>query len=608
MLNDMAFDLEEVKKIKSIVESIEKDDKNPFLFYKKLISAVNKADFIPRNKKNDYNEIEKKNKAYKANRDYCLLSSKQLNVVGFYKSVEVIQIFLIDKTKDRKNPIVRNIYSLFTYCEKEYESTFFKYLSKKLIPISKDYSVGILQGTIKISEADECFFNIQNGSLFINKEHCLISPKLFLLPKNFIPKNNTKNPSILNNIIKPNYWGDCYLIEFFDEEKNFFNDNPNSRKYIEKICDIVKNTPEIKINLSNVRDRFGNIIFQFPITIYNTIINSLNDCVSVEIEGEAHPSLTIPRNLLINVKNSYDDSITGDALLKVSALSFNKKIELGDNKNLEITIRDHDTGLLIHNAVYIPIESAEISMNMGVTNLPPRIIMDRSGAVVSETDFLLRDTLVVGKKMNQSYETFIRERSENNDIIRHSDDYLVVLKDGRAEALEFITKKINGSGIKEICLWDPYLSAKDIIDSLYSEKTGVPFRCITSYKKAKLVKDGELVSDQDSIKSFLEYKQDVIDDFTALSNNFFVNLKFLAQHDTYGWDFHDRFLILIPTEDTRLPIVYSLGTSVNILGKTHHTIQKVTNPNIILYNFEKLWEELDNSNCLLIEYKDGELV
>lgn len=608
MLNDKAFGLEEMEEIKKIVESIKKDDKNPFLFYKQLMSAINKADFMPRNKKNNYNEVEKKNKAYKANRDYCLLSSKQLNVVGFYNSVEVVQIFLIDKTKDRRNPIVRNIYTLFTYCEKEYESTSFKYLSEKLNPISKDYSIGILRGNISIYEADECFFNIQNGTLVINREHCLISPKLFLLPKNFIPKNNAKNPPILNNIIKPNYWGDCYLIEFFDEEKKFFNDNPNSRKYIEKICEIVKNTPEININLSNVRDRFGNIIFQFPITIYNTIISSLNDCISVEIEVEANPLLTIPRNLLINVKNSYDDSITGDAFLEVNTLSFRKKSELGDNKNLEITIRDRDSGLLIHNAVYIPIESTKISMNMGFVNLPPRIIMDRSGAVVSETGFALRDTLVVGKKTDQSYEAFIHERAENNDIIRHSDDYLVALKDGRNEALEFIAKKINGSDLKEICLWDPYLSAKDIIDSLYTEKTGVPFRCITSYKKAKLIKDGEVVSDQDAVKSFFEYKQNIIDDFAALSNNFFVNLKFLAQHDTYGWDFHDRFLILIPTEDTRLPIVYSLGTSVNILGKTHHTIQKVTNPNIILYNFEKLWEELDNPNCLLIEFKDGEKV
>ena len=152
------------------------------------------------------------------------------------------------------------------------------------------------------------------------------------------------------------------------------------------------------------------------------------------------------------------------------------------------------------------------------------------------------------------------------------------------------------------------MSAVDIIDALYSENTGIYFRCITSYKKSKTVKDGELLTTDETVKSFLEYKLDVINDFSALSNNIGINLKFLAQHDEYRWDFHDRFLILTPAEDTQLPEVYSLGTSVNMLGKTHHMIQKVTNPNVILHNFDDLWDKLNNSNCLLIEYKDGEIV
>ena len=74
-------------------------------------------------------------------------------------------------------------------------------------------------------------------------------------------------------------------------------------------------------------------------------------------------------------------------------------------------------------------------------------------------------------------------------------------------------------------------------------------------------------------KSFLEYKQKMNDDFNSLSNNYGVTLKFLAQHDQYGWEFHDRFLILIPTDELNLPEVYSLGTSINMLGKIHHTIR-----------------------------------
>lgn len=602
----MKFSLEEMGKIKKIVESVEKNEKNPFLLYRQLISAVNQADFMPESPKNDYNEIEKKNKAYKANRDFCLLSS-QLNIVGFYNSVEFIQIFLVDKKKGKENSIVKNIYTLFTYSEVNYVSTSIKYVGK-LTPINKNYSVGVMKGVVSKREADKYFFNIQNGNFVVNDDNCEISPKLFLLPKNFIPKNNMKIPSMLNNIIKPNYWGDNYLIEFFDEEKNFFDGDPNSREYIEKICNIVKNISEFSIDLSKVRDRFGNIIFQFPITICKTIVESVKDFVSVHVKIESHPLLAYSRNLSINVQTSCEDSITGESYFESNALSFDRVCEIGDDDNLQVSIRDRCYNLLLHNAVYIPIKNVNISMNIGLPNIPQRLIKDRNGSVISTMDVLVRNSFDVGKRLNKTYETYIQERVENNNIIRHSDDYLIVGKDDRKKALEFISKKINRNKWKEICLWDPYLSAVDIIDALYSENTGIYFRCITSYKKSKTVKDGELLTTDETVKSSLEYKLDVINDFSALSNNIGINLKFLAQHDEYGWDFHDRFLILTPAEDTQLPEVYSLGTSVNMLGKTHHMIQKVTNPNVILHNFDDLWDKLNNSNCLLIEYKDGEIV
>lgn len=606
MLNDMIFNHEEMEKIKKIVESVDKKENNPLLFYKQLISMINNADFMPENQKDDYNEIEKKNKAYKANRDFCLLSS-QLNVVGFYNSVEFIQIFLVDKKKGKGNSIIKNIYTLFTYSEENYASTSFDYVGK-LTPINKNYSVGVMKGIMSKHEADKCFFNIQNGNFVVKEGNCKISPKLFLLPKNFIPKNNMKTPSMLNNIIKPNYWGDNYLIEFFDEDKNFFDGDSNSREYIEKICNIVKNISAFSIDLSKVRDRFGNIVFQFPITICKTIVESVKDFVSVHVKIESHPLLASSKNLSINIRTSCEDSITGESCLESNTLSFDQICEIGDDDNLQISVRDRCYNLLLHNAVYIPIKDIEFSMNIGSSNIPQRLIKDRNGSVISAMDVFVRNSFDVGKRLDKTYETYIQERIENNNIIRHSDDYLIIGKDDRKKALEFISKKLNRKKWKEICLWDPYLSAVDIIDALYSEKTGIYFRCITSYKKSKTVKDGELLTTDETVKSFLEYKQDIINDFCALSNNIGINLKFLAQHDEYGWDFHDRFLILIPAEDTQLPEVYSLGTSVNMLGKTHHMIQKVTNPNVILHNFDDLWDKLNNSDCLLIEYKDGELV
>ena len=551
----------------------------------------------------DYYDSEKEKKALYANKDYELLSNP--GTIGFYTCVEVVQIFLVDKTTENKTQNIKNIYTLFTFSEQDFIKSTFKYVLEKPKSLSKDYSIGIIKGIISIDDAYTCFFNIQKGLFSLNGENCSISNKLFLLPKSLVSKENMKYIPMLNKVIKPNYWGDNYIIEFFDEEKSFFKSCLDSRKYIEKICNILKNISEINIDLSKVRDRFGNILFQFPITIYKTTVELLQDFITIKIKGEAHPLLTTSKDLSLYIRSTYDDLITGDYSCNVNSLSFLQTCVLGDDNNIEITIRDNTHNLLIHHSLLIFTKYIQCAIHSSIENGPQREIRDRNGNVISVIDIFHTEILKIGKNQEKTYETYIYERQKNNEIIHHSNDYLVVLKDQREEAFDFISQRMKKNDLKEICLWDPYLSAIDIIAALYTENTGVPFRCITSYKKSNTIKDEAVMPKINIAKSFLEYKQKMNDDFNSLSNNYGVTLKFLAQHDQYGWEFHDRFLILIPTDELNLPEVYSLGTSINMVGKTHHIIQKITNPNIILSNFENLWKELDNSNCIITEFNKG---
>ena len=91
---------------------------------------------------------------------------------------------------------------------------------------------------------------------------------------------------------------------------------------------------------------------------------------------------------------------------------------------------------------------------------------------------------------------------------------------------------------------------------------------------------------------------------TSLSNNLNVRLDFRCQHGCYGYSFHDRFLILVPSDKEVLPVAYSLGSSVNGIGKQHHIIQKITNPRIILASFELLWSALKPANCRILSLPD----
>ena len=84
------------------------------------------------------------------------------------------------------------------------------------------------------------------------------------------------------------------------------------------------------------------------------------------------------------------------------------------------------------------------------------------------------------------------------------------------------------------------------------------------------------------------------------SNNHGINLEFRVQHNNYGWKFHDRFLIF-PNFNSKVK-VWSLGTSVNSLGKKHHILQEIKNARHILDAFNELWNQLQHESCLVWKY------
>ena len=47
------------------------------------------------------------------------------------------------------------------------------------------------------------------------------------------------------------------------------------------------------------------------------------------------------------------------------------------------------------------------------------------------------------------------------------------------------------------------------------------------------------------------------------------------------------------------PKVWSIGTSFNSLGNSHHIIQEVRHPQMIVDAFEELWDSLSDETCLV---------
>lgn len=542
---------------------------------------------------NNFEEVSRKSKTECANNDFNLLL--QEGNIAFYKACEVTQIFIYDKSKEK----AFNYYCLFVFDELNQTDKETEYLLPKSESLNETLSLGVQRKRISIEKTRQVFEELQQGELNYDEE-CEISSNLVLLPKSFI-SNSSNKTIMLNNILKPNYWGDNYIVEFFDETKDILNITKSNRRIIDLINNKLKSLVSVKLDLSKVYDRIGNIIFQFPITLLKTEIISNRDSVNLSVNTEYHPSVTKPKNLHIEMRSQFDNIITGFSSSETSELSIRSVLKVGDDNNLQTSIFDKDSNLLLHSSELIFCNSIICNGRIGMQYSEPRTITQKDGKV-KEIELFFNEDFGIRKSQQNDYFEQINKRKRNNKIIQSSGDYKIFKGNQNEDALNFIRTKLSNlsNDIKEICLWDPYLRASDIMKTLYFENTGIPFRCISSYQKAKKLNENEeTINDEKKIfESFCkEQKQAFLDN----SNNLRVSLKFLAQHGIYGWRFHDRFLIFIPKDNSDLPIVYSLGTSVNSLGKEHHIVQKVTNPREILNNFEELWSLLDNGECIVTE-------
>jgi len=125
-------------------------------------------------------------------------------------------------------------------------------------------------------------------------EDDLIIGNLKPLPKQFIPTDSTVIIP-LNSVLKNNFYNGSYILEFFDQEKEELRDVLESDKLLGKICKCV--TELLPIDLLYIRDRIGNIIFQFPSMMLTLDTKPLSSWEGMEAQIAWHPFF-IRRNYL----------------------------------------------------------------------------------------------------------------------------------------------------------------------------------------------------------------------------------------------------------------------------------------------------------------------
>jgi hypothetical protein len=163
------------------------------------------------------NERMAKNKI--AINDFTLLSSTE--IVGLYTECELTHIFLVEKSKG----LCHHYFAVCNY--EEFKETDIKLkikkITNKLIRINQEYSLGIIQKRISLEECKDMFDQLCIGSFSLQGNKVLMPSNIQLLPKTHIPSYWDGENVMLQKVLKPNFFGDAYIIEFMSIDNPFSN-------------------------------------------------------------------------------------------------------------------------------------------------------------------------------------------------------------------------------------------------------------------------------------------------------------------------------------------------------------------------------------------------
>lgn len=496
--------------------------------------------------------------------DYELLV-KNANI-GFYNSCEVTELVIIESDK------LYNLYTICVFQEKSVTPEKYKYDKWfcKNIKIDDDHEIGIIQYELELEDIKENFEKLLKECRWISNhkgESSIRYSNLRRLNKQFIP-NIDKNR--INSILKNNFYSGSYILEFFDEKKHFeflTDDEENFEKVSEKI------KKRIPIKLFKIRDRLGNFIFQFPVNILNAETKVASDSWDgLNFNLNWHQSIkdNIP-DCILEADSILDNNYIGTNFEKYNGSDF-QEVYVGNVDSLvNVKIWRKNPKLILFSDSGHYLKSINLDMSIGSQNI--RHFMNDG-----EKEFINLNSCPSSSSIGnqQKYYQYIgnsigiKEKDELEETL--SFKQYTPFKD-KSEGLNDLRTLIDNNGKNGVYLWDPFLSFKEIVNTLfYCPFEGVILKALGSKKLNK---------------NELNQQKNL---FSNLNSNFKgLNLEFRIQNSKKA---HDRFLIF-PGNSERYehPKVYSLGTSVNSFGRNYHILQEVLHPQAVVRVFDEIWEE-----------------
>jgi hypothetical protein len=533
-------------------------------------------------------------------------------VIGLYTHFEIIEIFAFKKD----DPTPLNVFSIFVAEELEKAVGNLCFLGDRIkLKSLKDWFFGIQQYVRPISHLQETLDHFKSTHEWRPSGERLSVGSLVPVPTHFVPPDSTMQAS-WNGVLKNNFWSGSYVLECAGIGKAALQPLFDEPPRLQELSDFVQE--RIPIRLAGLTDRLGNLVVQLPVTVLIANFAKGSDAI---VKTRWHRKAT-PRPIRASSEKQFDNIISGYASTNVETLE--AVLPINDGQGVRRDILWDDRHQVILAATGSTGFVSTIGLNFEVSDPEPRVftITDKDGnekpirVGISST----RANGVEAARPDRG-EAWTRRRIYRDEATRLAAErrfvqYKPASGSENAEhekALEDIRILLNQYGKEGAWLWDPYLSADDVIRTLfYCKHFGADLRALTagyepppsSPARSVLSSIGqqlqnwlrERFSRKSPQKPTFREKQRAA--FAAAKSNFYgLRLEYRVRTGSSGWAFHDRFSIF-PCIDSGA-FAWSLGTSINSLGKQHQILQQVDDGQLVMDAFNELWGELNQPEHLI---------
>ncbi|MBX9823591.1 MAG: hypothetical protein K2Y27_01225 [Xanthobacteraceae bacterium] len=434
------------------------------------------------------------------------------------------------------------------------------------------------------------------------------------LPPQFAPPDSSREIPI-NAVLKNNFWSGSHILEWVDTKKAGVMPFLQPEVLRELSSAVYSCVP---LRLAAVSDRLGNIVLQLPVTIILAKFDQRRASGDFVVDLQWHPQAT-PRPLRASCAVEFDAALERYASRPINGPQ--TALPMRPHEGLHQGLIWDDQNQLILAATGERGSINTVNWDTQPIHPEPRVftIRDKHGNE-NEVRIQLRSSIrsTIGQPSAAHEWTRRRIYRDEAERLKAQRRFVQYRSDpgqhdfGHAKALKALRDLIAEYGADGAWLWDPYLEAADVLNTLFHcPHAGADLRALTMGKEARVQNAAIPLAGLSGLRqcicslfrrrsaspalSFAQRQRAVLQ--STASNFQGLRLEYRIKTGQAGWGFHDRFLIFPRTG--RGALAWSLGTSVNSVGKDHHILQQVDDGQLVMDAFEELWNELNRPDHLI---------